>query len=357
MHRGSNSTNAYSAFLAHLLAAACVSLAGCGGTALLNKEARPLESSRPLAEAKDERVLVSIESVILRNGAGSWASDADWDEYLIRIRSFSDEPVEIREVAIFDALDQRIAPRSDRGELVDGTREIEQRYAKSGQLVRAREGGGGWVGTGAGMVTSAAGGAALTAPAGFAGLATVSAAALVVTGVGVVFAGADVMRLVNNAKVNSEIKRRQTAFPVALPGGAEASVDLFFPLTPLSGRTQVVYADRHGEHRLDIDTRVALTELDPPPVLVTRHEPEFPNLARRHGITQGHVIAHLALDRQGRVQGVEVIESVPPGIFDAEARWTFQTWGPTPRAATVAPARRGSSSSSKARRCSQAIKT
>ena len=67
MHQSSISANAFSAWRVRVLAAASVTLAGCAGPVLL-KEARPLESSQPLAEGKDERVLVSIESVILRNG-------------------------------------------------------------------------------------------------------------------------------------------------------------------------------------------------------------------------------------------------------------------------------------------------
>ena len=264
---------------------------------------------------------------ILRNGSGSWARDAEWDEYLIRIRALSDEPIEIREIAIFDLLDQRIDARSERGELVDGTREIERRYEQSGQLVRAG-GVNGWV-VGAGVAGTAglASAAAYSAAPTFAGVAAAGAAITVVASAGLVFAGAGVVRLVNNAEVNREIKRRQTTLPVALPRGAEASVDLFFPLTPLSGRTQVVYADRHGEHRLDINTRQALMAMEPaPPTLVSRRDPEFPDYLRRAGIDNGYVIARLTLDSKGHVQGVEVIESVPRGVFSHEARRTFSLW-------------------------------
>ena len=127
MQPGSNSSIVCSKLIVCVLAAASVTLAGCGGTARL-KEPQPLESSRPPAAAKDDRILASIDTVILRNGDGAWARDAEWDEYHIRIRALSDEAVEIREIAIFDALDQRIEARTDRGDLVDGTREIEQRY-------------------------------------------------------------------------------------------------------------------------------------------------------------------------------------------------------------------------------------
>ena len=323
MHRSSDSayvcTNVYPLLCVYLLAAACVMLAGCGGTAML-RDPQPLESSRPPAAAKDDRILASIDTVIHRNGAGTWTRDAEWDEYHIRIRALSDEAVEIREIVIFDALDHRIEVRTDRGDLVDGTREIEQRYQQSGQLVRDR-GGNGWAVAGAGV-----GGAAVivasAAPATIAGAATFFTAGAVAVVAGAHFAGAAVERML----INAEIKRRQTTLPVTLPRGAEASLALFFPITPLSGRTQVVYADRHGEHRLDIGTRAALLELPPPPTLVTRRDPDFPGLARRRGIIHGYVVANLTLDRKGRVQNVNVIQSVPPGVFDAEAHWTFKEW-------------------------------
>ena len=333
MHRGSNSTNVctnvYPVFFVHLLAAACLMLAGCGGTALL-KDVRPLKSFTALAEGKDDRIAVSIENVIVPNSEGAWLCNAEWDEYQIRIRALADEPVQIREIAIFDALNHRVEPRADRGELVNGTREIEQRYERSGKLVRA-QGANGWVLTGTGVVGMAAGTA--SAAAAWPGILSTASfsigpGAIVLMGGGLILARAGVMRLVNNAQVNSEIKRRHTSLPVELSRGAERSVDLFFPVTPLSERTEVVYADFLGEHRLRIDTRLARMEVDrdTPPTLLQRRDPKFPDDVRRAGISEGYVKANLVLDRQGHVRGVDVIEAMPPHVFVMEARRTFQGW-------------------------------
>ncbi len=323
MHDASVSRNVNCVFLVHLIAAACITLAGCGGTAML-RDPQPLESSRAPAAAKDDRILASIDTVIHRDGAGAWTRDAEWDEYHIRIRALSDEAVEIREIVIFDALDHRIEARTDRGELVAGTREIERRYQQSGQWVSARGGNGGAVA--AAGVAGVAAIVASAAPPTIAGTAMLYVAAPVAVLAGLHFTGAAVERMLINAEINRQIKRRQTTLPVTVPSGAEASLDLFFPITPLSRRTQVVYADRHGEHRLDIGTGAALLEPPPPPTLVTRRDPDFPDLAHRHGVTRGYVTAHLTLDRKGRVQNVDVIQSVPPRVFDAEAHWTFKEW-------------------------------
>src|SRR5690349_17630495 len=145
----------------------CFTLTGCAGPSLRG-EARPQAAARPLAEAKDARVHVSVENIIVRNGDGSWAYDAEWDEYLIRVRTLSDAPVEVREVLLFDAVDHRVEARSDRASLAEGTREIERRYEDSGRLVRLR-GGNAWVAAGAGSV-GLAGIAAASAPGGFAGM-------------------------------------------------------------------------------------------------------------------------------------------------------------------------------------------
>lgn len=294
MNGNSNFANICPVFLVRILAAACVVLAGCASPAFVKEK---IESSTPLAEAKDGRIHAAIETVILRNGPGTTSiRGVTWDEYLIRIRALSGEPVEIREVAIFDALDHRIESRSDPRGLVQGTLEIERRYRESGKLVTTP-----WV------VSDCAIGAVHP---------VVLPVALVVA-VGCIE--------YRNAQVSSEIQRRRTTLPMDLPPGAEASVDLFFPVTPLSGRTQVVYADQHGEHRLDIDTRQALM-VPGPPMLVSRVDPEFPDEALERGINRGYVKAQLTLDKQGRVQAVEVIESRPRRFFDKEARRTFRGW-------------------------------
>lgn len=189
----------------------------------------------------------------------------------------------------------------------------------------------GWILTGTGVVGVAAGTAsAVAAWPGILSTASFSIGpgAIVLMGGGLFFAHAGVTRLVNNAQVNTEIKRRHTPLPVELSRGVERSVDLFFPVTPLSEHTEVVYADFLGEHRLRIDTRLARMEVDrdTPPTLLQRRDPKFPDDVRRAGISEGYVKANLVLDRRGRVRGVDVIEAMPPHVFSMEARRTFQGW-------------------------------
>src|SRR5205085_11484439 len=55
-----------------------------------------------VAQARDERVRVSIDSVLIRNAPGAWVRDADWDEYRIVIET-AGRPVEVNEVVLVDA--------------------------------------------------------------------------------------------------------------------------------------------------------------------------------------------------------------------------------------------------------------
>jgi hypothetical protein len=296
-------------FLIQLVAATGIALANYGGAARLER-APQVESSKPLAEGKDERIHASIETVILRNGPYAWTRDAEWDEYLIRIRALSDETVEIREIAIFDALDHRIESRSDREELVDGTSETARRYKQAGELVTSRGS------NGAGSVVA------------FYGVAAVMARRPVIAGVGI-------LHLASNAEVNSEINRRATTLPFAVPGGSDTSVDLFFPITPQSRRLQVVYADNRGEHRLDVDTS------RPPPTLVSRVDPVVSRADFPPGTNQVEVRVQLMLDSYGNVGAIQLVDPVPAHvaheIVRSVRRWQYDRGAPDRRVHVVIP--------------------
>jgi TonB family protein len=132
---------------------------------------------------------------------------------------------------------------------------------------------------------------------------------------------AGVVRLVRNADINDEIKRRHTALPRDVIAGGLARLDLFFSLTPLPARMNIAYADSKGNHVLQVDTRTALAMLhvDPPPRLIVTSDAEFPREAIERGIARGTVKAELTLNRAGRVDKVAILESDPAGVFDRAA--------------------------------------
>ena len=302
------------------VAIAAVAMGGCGKGQALIKEVEPLEPGI-VAKASDDRIAATIDAVIVRNARGAWASDADWDEYLVRVRSSAAAPVTITQAAVVDALGAALPARAKRSELIDGSRDVESRYGLSGQLVKTE--GSGWavaggaalIGVGAAATGASVVGAymgAATYGGTAAGTASAAAAGPALVIVGGVLIGAAIVRAVNNSRVNDELKRRATRLPLVLEPGSEAVLDVFVPLTPLPRAFELVYADGQGERRLRIDTGVALALVHrekEQPALVYGPEPRYPKEAMRAGIENGWVKAKLVVDGGGTPRRVSLTEA------------------------------------------------
>jgi hypothetical protein len=234
-------------------------LTGCGGTKLL-KEPEPLVATQALATTSDAQLSVTLDWVIYRDGPGTWAKNVDWDEYLIRVEHVGDGDIQIKSVNVIDSLDNLIAPGATRKELVKGTKQTKKRYKDYGLKVKA----GASTGTilAAGAVTAVAVSSA-GAMAMYGGTALAAGAATGVLLVPVLAVGG-VVRGVNNSKVNKEIERRQSHFPVELLIGEQKSLDVFYPLVPSPRQVVLTYIDSDGEHRLIVDTANALHGLHIP---------------------------------------------------------------------------------------------
>lgn len=231
-------------------------LGGCGGTKVL-KEPQALVAHETLAVATDTRVSAALDWVIVRDGPGTWAKNADWDEYLVSVHNESGETIAITSITLVDSGEHSHDSIPNRRKLVKASRKTARRYRDDGIRVKAGLGGaalvvaGGLsatVGAGAGAAAVYGSGAAVGATAG----ALVLAPVLVVGGV---------VRGVNNSKVNDEIERRQTRLPVQIEPGAAQSIDLFFPIAPSPIELRIDYEDAAGEHTIVIDTSKALQGL------------------------------------------------------------------------------------------------
>jgi hypothetical protein len=239
-------------------------LAGCGGTKVL-KEPQPIETTQPLAARSDKGVTATLDWVIVRDGPGTWARNADWDEYQLRVSNQSDQPIKITEVFVVDSLDTRIESQSRRKSLVKGSKKTARRYRKSGVKVKA----------GAGAGTMLVAGAAVTAvgvstaygvanAAILSGSTTAGSAGVVVGGLmllGPALAVGGIVRGVNNGAVNTRIEERQTLLPLEVSTSEEMPLNVFFPLAPSPGAVELSYTDATGEHSLVIDTSAALDGL------------------------------------------------------------------------------------------------
>ena len=106
-------------------------LGGCGGTKVL-KEPRPMQAMQPLAASADQRLKVTLDWVIVRQGPGTWAKNADWDEYLLRVSNLSDQPIQITRLMVVDSLNTPIDSQASRKKLVKGSKKTARRYKDSG---------------------------------------------------------------------------------------------------------------------------------------------------------------------------------------------------------------------------------
>lgn len=241
-----------------------VVLSGCGKTTRLIKDPEPYQIAKPIASASDERLVATLDWVIVRLGPGAWAKNADWDEFLLRFENLSDSPLKIMSVTVFDSFDTRIETRPNRKQLVEGSKETKRRYADSDIKIMAGWGAGTIAVTG--LVAGVGGAALVVSNLAIFGPMSTTAGAAVAGGAVLVLAAPIVMlhglgRHSRSKKVGKEIIRRQTVLPIEIPPSQELPVDLFFPLTPSPTHLEVIYTDTETEYRLIIDTQEALNGL------------------------------------------------------------------------------------------------
>lgn len=249
---------------AAILVVAASLLAACGGTKVL-REPQPIHAQQALAAAEDTRVAATLDWVIVRDGAGTWARNADWDEYLVRVRNVSGTPISITQLTVVDSLGAVIAPETRRKSLVKGSKKTSRRYKDSGLKVKAGQGAGTILVAGAAVTAFGVGAATAVAYGSLAsGAATAGTAGAAVGGLlllGPALAVGGVLRAANNSEVNKQIELRQSALPVVVAAGETRQLDMFFPLAPSPRALTLHYTDADGERTLPIDTSSALNGL------------------------------------------------------------------------------------------------
>ena len=252
-----NKTPCIPAGFAALLAAFLVT--GCAGTKVLDE---PIEFNpvTPLAIAADQNIGATLDWVIVRDGPGTWARNADWDEYLLRVQNLSGAKLDITAVNVVDSLGSRIASRQDRNSLVDGSRQTVAQYGETDIEVKAGIGSGTLVATGT-VAAVAAYTTAASLPL-FASVGTATTAGIaggILLGPAVAVGG--VLRWRNNRAVNNEIIRRHSPIPMAIAESEITPLTAFFPLAPSPRILEIAYRNSSGEHILELDISAALAGL------------------------------------------------------------------------------------------------
>ena len=247
------------------IVAVCLVLPGCGGTKVLKNpqpmhDATTLAPQPPLASGGDDKLGVHLTWVIVRDGPGTWARNADWDEYLLVASNSSGETLRITGASVYDSLGNRMAADDDRKRLVKASRKTSRRYKESGVEVVAGV-------TPETMFLAGAAGYGIGVAVGSAAIYTSSAfaiGALAALALAPALAVGSVVKASNNNEVAKEIQRRHTDLPVDIDAGDQLALDLFFPLAPSPQRVELTYVDGQGEHIIVIDTRESLDGLHIP---------------------------------------------------------------------------------------------
>lgn len=237
---------------------------GCGGAKIL-KESKPVERTDPLMIHANDDLTVALVWIIVRDGPGTWAKNADWDEYHLIARNRTGEPLEINSVTLVDRLGHEARPSSEREALVDGTKATKRRYKDQEIEVQAGFGVVGLLATGTVVTAGALAIVGATASAGPFGLAAATTGMAVIVIAVPVVAILAIRRGYNNRRVQAAIEKRHTSLPTSIDAGGDARLALFYSLTPAPQRIIIDYTTNAGPARLELETSELLRHLHLPP--------------------------------------------------------------------------------------------
>ncbi len=241
-----------------------VFLTGCASTKVLD-EPVALETTKAIGEISDDRINLILDWVIFRNGPGTWASGADWDEYLVRVENRSQAPVILQNSAVVDRLATALNPGLSRQELIQASRDNVERYEGVDMPVKPGEGSttmmvsGGVALVGAGTALAVSATQAFFTAGAAGGTAASIGGGLLVVGPALVVGG--YVRKSNQREVNREIRRRRSRFPIELAPGEETLLHLFFPIAPSPQTLRLEYYADQAVHEIELDTSASMQGL------------------------------------------------------------------------------------------------
>jgi len=224
-------------------------LVSCGGPRVI-KQPEPFKPEQILAELRSEHVDVFLDWIVVSGAAGSWAKNAVWDEYLLRVENHHHDAIVIMWVRAFDSKNTELRPSSEREVLVKESRQTAKRYKKDGVKVTAGAGSDGLLLTGS---LAAASAPYMAMGAVSSGSTAAATGALAMIAVAPVLLVGGVVVTVNNNKVEKELKRRHSMLPRHLEPGQTGHLDLFFPLVPSPQRIDLNYRLDGVGHTVTVD--------------------------------------------------------------------------------------------------------
>ena len=83
----------------------------------------------------DDNLGVSVNSLILPGGPGSWVKGARWDEYVLTIRNLSDKPLTVEKIQLIDPRGVYITSGVNPGQLEKLSEAMMEEYKDMGIMV------------------------------------------------------------------------------------------------------------------------------------------------------------------------------------------------------------------------------
>jgi hypothetical protein len=220
-------------------------LESCASSRLIKNPLPPAEADVGWSASAPEGLTVEVHQLIVRNGGGSWVRDANWDEYVLTIRSNSQGTFEIHNINLYS--DKLLTP-------VETSTSLEQLDARSNSTLRALKDAG--IIGGVGIVAPAAlivagvgtsGGILSASTAG----ATAAVIGTIAVPVGLVGGTAYVINRhrrdkEDKALIERRLTERGLAIPLQILPGMQVQKSAFFPVTP-APRRLVVTATMDGK--------------------------------------------------------------------------------------------------------------
>lgn len=239
------------------LIALCSLLSACSPQLQMVKEpiAEQIPDYRWAATAPDG-LTVTVHTVLVRNGPGSWVRDADWDEYILTVKNSSRSAMKIEFLRLYSPY----LPASQQSSLA--LQQLKDQSHDTLHIVRDVT-----VVTGSGALAAGVTVAA-TAGAGYIGAAAVAPVAMLT----LPFLQYSIDQAVERRHLEHEdrslveltILERGMHLPLEIPPDGEATRSAFFPLTPAPNRLVIDYRVDGDRRSLEVPlTALAQLHLKP----------------------------------------------------------------------------------------------
>lgn len=209
-------------------------LTGCVSSGYRRTDNEDIPPAVPLGwQSGTAPVDLTLQTVIVYRGPGSWKTNAYFDEYVVTLRNHSSSPQAVTRALLTDFRGSTVLTGDNPWTLEKLSRTKLDRY---GSLAA--------IGAGTSLASFGAGVGTLAtlafAPAGLTAGLSLGSAFMLASGAIVAVPVATVYKNVSSKHgIEAEFTRRQLRLPLTLTPGQELSGSLFFPVTPGPRRLQV----------------------------------------------------------------------------------------------------------------------